>query len=40
MEYVTGGDLYQMIRKKKKLTERNAAILLKGVVEALEEIHR
>lgn len=40
MEFVAGGDLYQMIKKKKKITERNSAILMKGVVEALEEMHK
>ena len=40
MEFVAGGDLYQMIKKKKKITERNSAILMKGVAEALEEMHR
>jgi serine/threonine protein kinase len=40
MEFVQGGDLYQMIKKKKKIGERSSAILLKGVAEALEEIHK
>ena len=40
IEFVAGGDLYQMIKKKKKINERNSAILMKNVVEALEEIHK
>ena len=40
MEYVPGGDLYQLIKRRKRLSEKVAATILKGVAEALLELHR
>jgi serine/threonine protein kinase len=40
MEFISGGDLYQMIKKKKKMNEKNSSILLKNVAEALDHIHK
>jgi len=39
MELVNGGDLYQLIKDTKKLTEKNAAYMLKSVSESLHEMH-
>lgn len=39
MEFVQGGDLYQLIKDLKKIPEKNAAYMLKGVAEALNEMH-
>lgn len=40
MEYVSGDDLYTLIKNKKKLPEIEAAYLLRGVATALEELHK
>jgi serine/threonine protein kinase len=40
MEFVSGGDLYQLIKEKKKLLEKEAALLLKGCADALNEMHK
>ena len=40
MEFVSGGDLYLLIKEKKKLTEKEGALLLKGCSEALNEMHK
>lgn len=39
MELVNGGDLYQQIKEKKRIPEKEAAYMLKGVCEALNEMH-
>ncbi|CAD8058391.1 unnamed protein product [Paramecium primaurelia] len=39
MELVSDGDLYNLIKEKKKIPEKYAAIMLKGVCEALHEMH-
>jgi len=39
MELVNGGDLYQLIKENKKISERDAAFMLKNVSEALHEMH-
>ena len=40
MEYIAGDDLYTLIKAKKKLPEIEAAYLLKGVVQALDALHK
>jgi serine/threonine protein kinase len=40
MEYVPGGDLYSMVKKRKRVGERICAHILKGVADALFELHR
>lgn len=40
MELVQGGDLYSLIKEKKKIPERESAYMLKGVCEALAEMHK
>lgn len=39
MEFVSGGDLYTLIKEQKKLSEKHAAFMLKSVAEALHEMH-
>lgn len=39
MELVNGGDLYALIKDQKKIPERHAAYMLKGVAECLHEMH-
>lgn len=39
MEMVTDGDLYSLIKEKKRIPEKEAATMLKGVCEALHEMH-
>ena len=40
MEYVPGGDLYSLVKSKKKLEEKEAAKLLKAMAEGLNEMHK
>jgi hypothetical protein len=40
MELITGDELYTMIKARKKLPEIEAAYLLKGVMLALNELHK
>jgi hypothetical protein len=40
MEFVEGGDIYTLIKKRKRLTERPCAIILKGCADALNELHK
>lgn len=39
MEFVQGGDMYSLIKDKKKIPEKESAYMLKGVCEALHEMH-
>lgn len=39
MELVEDGDLYNLIKEKKRIPEKDAAVMLKGVCEALHEMH-
>lgn len=40
LEFVEGGTLYNLVRKKKKLAEKNYAHLIKNICEALNELHK
>ena len=40
MEYIAGDDLYSFIKVKKKLPEIEAAYLMRGVMQALDELHK
>lgn len=40
MELVSEGDLYSLIKEKKRIPEKEAAIMLKGVCDALNEMHK
>lgn len=40
MEYCSGGTLYSFIKQKKRLSEKTIAFILKGITEALIELHR
>lgn len=39
MELVNGGDLYALIKEQKKIPEKFAALMLRGVAESLNEMH-
>ncbi len=38
MDYVGGPDLYQLIKRKKSISEKNAAIITSQLAYALEEL--
>ena len=38
-EYVPGGDLYQLIKQNKRIKEKKAVLIFKGVFEGLQEMH-
>jgi serine/threonine protein kinase len=40
MEYIAGGTLYSLLRKKKRFSEKLAATLLQGISISLNEMHR
>ena len=40
MEFVEGGDLYQLIKVKKRMNEKEAAILIYKMIEALNALHK
>jgi serine/threonine protein kinase len=40
IEFISGDDLYTLIKEKKKIPEIEAAFLLKGVALALKELHK
>lgn len=40
MELVNGSDLYVLLKEKKFISEKNAAYMLKGIAEALNELHK
>jgi len=40
MEYIGGDDLYTFIKCRKKLPEIEAAYLMRGVMLALQELHK
>jgi serine/threonine protein kinase len=40
MEYIAGGTLYSLLRKKKRFFEKLAATLLQGISISLNEMHR
>ena len=39
MEFVCGGDLYALVKKRRRIGEKNSAFMLKGVAEALHQMH-
>lgn len=40
MELVHGTDLYVLLKDNKKISEKNAAYMLQGVADALNELHK
>lgn len=40
MELVNGTDLYVLLKEQKKISEKNAAYMLQGVADALNELHK
>ncbi|KAI9251959.1 kinase-like domain-containing protein [Sporodiniella umbellata] len=40
MDYIEGGELFHKIREKKKLTERQARIWFREIIQAIDYIHQ
>ena len=39
MEYISGGNLQNFVKKRRKLTEKTAKILFKQIIEGIQYIH-